>query len=64
VQVSTEELLLELRRRIIAPPQPTGRHLGRLGRRPRPAQRLARAGLAAPKISGGAVGQADPNDNE
>ena len=38
---------------------------GRLGRRrPRPARRLARAGLAAPKISGGAVGQADPNDKE
>ena len=45
-QVSTEELLLELRRRIIAPRDQTPRHLGRLGRRPRPARRLARTGLA------------------
>ena len=29
------------------PPQQTPRHLGRLGRRPRPARRLARTGLAA-----------------
>ena len=33
-QVSTEELLLELRRRIIAAPRHTPRNLGRLGRRP------------------------------
>ena len=53
-QVSTEELLLELRRRMMPPPQ-TPRHLGRLGR-PRPWWRLARRGLAAPpKISGGAI---------
>ena len=29
------------------PPRPTPRNLGRLGRRPRPARRLARTGLAA-----------------
>ena len=46
-------------------PRPDELDPGRLGRRrPRPARRLARAGLAAPKISGGAVGQADPNDKE
>ena len=33
-QVPTEELLLELRRRIIAAPQQTPQHLRRLGRRP------------------------------
>src|SRR6478609_5311678 len=33
-QASTEELLLELRRRIVAPPRQTPRNLGRLGRRP------------------------------
>jgi hypothetical protein len=30
----------------------------------RPARRLGRTGLAAPKLSGGAVGQANPNDKE
>ena len=44
-QASTEELLLELRRRIIAPPQQTPRELGRPG--PGPARRLTRTGLAA-----------------
>ena len=43
---STEELLLELRRRIIAP-RDDATTLGRLGRRPRPTRRLARTGLAA-----------------
>jgi hypothetical protein len=42
------------------PPRQTPRHLGQLGR-PRPPRRLARAGLIAPKISGGAVGHADPD---
>ena len=60
-QVSTEELLLELRRRIIAPRDQTPRGLGRLGR-PRPRRRLARRGLAAPKISGGAIDHADRDD--
>jgi hypothetical protein len=41
------------------PSQHTQRHLGRLGR-PGPARRLALGGLAAPKISGGAVDHADP----
>jgi hypothetical protein len=46
------------------PPQHTPQHLGRLGRRPRPARRLARTGLTALTIFGGAVSQADPNDKE
>ena len=36
------------------------RSVGRLGR-PEPSRRLARGGLAAPKISGGAVDHADPD---
>ena len=42
------------------PPRQTPQHLGRLGRTG-PARRLARRGLAAPKISGGAVDHADPD---
>jgi hypothetical protein len=42
------------------PPQ-TQRDPGRLGR-PRPWWRLARRGLAAPKVSGGAIDHADPDD--
>ena len=48
-RASTEELLLELRRRIIAPRDRRHESLGRLGRRPGPARRLARGGLAATK---------------
>ncbi len=56
-QVPTEELLLELRRRIIAP-RDTRTTPGTAGRRPRPARRLARRGLAAscPDVEVGCAG--------
>ena len=49
-RASTEELLLELRRRIITPRE-ARRSVGRLGR-PEPSRRLARGGLAAPWSQG------------
>ncbi len=55
-RASTEELLLELRRRIITPRE--ARECGKTGR-PEPSGRLARGGLAAAKISGGGVDHAE-----
>ena len=57
-RASTEELLLELRRRIITPRE--AREVWEDWGGLNPARRLARRGLAAPKISGGAVDHADP----
>ena len=57
-RASTEELLLELRRRIITPRE--AREVWEDWGRPWPSRRLARGGLAAPKKVGSAVDHADP----